>query len=44
MLFVYLKSILIKLNVRSWSCEEKGSDVLRFILLSIHRGIHFESI
>lgn len=43
-LFVYLKSFLIKLNVRSWSCEKKNSDVLRFILLSIYRGIHVESI
>lgn len=43
-LFVYLKSILIKLKVRSWSCEKKSRDVLRFILLSICRGIHVESI
>lgn len=42
--FVYLKSFLIKLNVRSWSCEKKGIDVLRYILLSICRGIHIESI
>lgn len=44
MSFVYLKSFLIKLNVRSWSCEKKGIDVFRFILLSICWGIHFESI
>lgn len=43
-LFVYLKSILIKLKERSWSCENKSRDVLRFILLSICRGIHVESI
>lgn len=44
MSFVYLKSFLIKLNVRSWSCEKKGIDVLKFILLCICCGIHFKSI